>query len=100
MRRRHDYAEKDAWKSPIVLPAEFSKLASLRSLYFRRTAVDPKSLAVIGEIPNLRNLELRGFAWMYESEAVCNMLRNMKHLEDFCCDGRISVTAIRKRAAQ
>ena len=87
---RHDYAEKDAWKSPIVLPAEFSKLASLRSLYFRRTAVDPKSLAVIGEIPNLRNLELRGFAWMYESEAVCNMLRNMKHLEDFCCDGRIS----------
>lgn len=82
-----DDAKKDAWKSPIVLPAEFSKFASLTSLTFNDTAVDPKSLAVIGEIPNLRDLTLEGFAWMYESEAVCNILRNMKHLEDFRCDG-------------
>ena len=79
-----DDAKKDAWKSPIVLPAEFSKFASLTSLTFNDTAVDPKSLAVI---PNLRDLTLGGFAWMYESEAVCNMLRNMKHLVDFRCDG-------------
>ena len=82
-----DDAKKDAWKSPIVLPAEFSKFASLQTLSFNDTAVDPKSLAVIGEIPNLRDLTLSGFAWMYESEAVCNMLRNMKHLVDFRCDG-------------
>jgi hypothetical protein len=81
-----DDAKKDAWKSPIVLPAEFSKFASLTSLNFNDTAVDPKSLAVIGEIPNLRDLTLSGFAWMYESEAVCNILRNMKHLEDFSCN--------------
>ena len=80
----HLNAKKDAWKSPIVLPAEFSKFASLTSLTFNDTAVDPKSLAVI---PNLRDLTLGGFAWMYESEAVCNMLRNMKHLVDFRCDG-------------
>ena len=79
-------AKKDAWKSPIVLPAEFSKRASLTYLALRGTAVDPKSLAVIGEIPNLRDLTLSGFTWMYESEAVCNILRNMKHLEDFCCN--------------
>lgn len=79
-----DDAKKDAWKSPIVLPAEFSKFASLTSLTFNDTAVDPKSLAVI---PNLRDLTLGGFAWMYESEAVCNILRNMKHLVDFRCDG-------------
>ena len=81
-----DDAKKDAWKSPIVLPAEFSKFASLTSLNFNDTAVDPKSLAVIGEIPNLRDLTLSGFTWMYESEAVCNILRNMKHLEDFSCN--------------
>ena len=81
-----DDAKKDAWKSPIVLPAEFSKFASLQTLSFNDTAVDPKSLAVIGEIPNLRDLTLGGFAWMHESEAVCNILRNMKRLEDFRCD--------------
>ena len=56
-----DDAKKDAWKSPIVLPAEFSKFASLTSLNFNDTAVDPKSLAVIGEIPNLRDLDIKWF---------------------------------------
>lgn len=87
-----DDAKKDAWKSPIVLPAEFSKLASLQTLYLNGTAVDPKSLAVIGKIPNLRQLQLRGFAWMFDSEAVCNVLRNMKRLEEFCCDCTVSRT--------